>query len=217
MCALHFHFHDSVSSQHNNSEKNLNFLTHIMILTHFVIHIVPPRLHRPSRRLFFFFCGLLTHFSTHTAKPSNLDIDTEHTTSPDLCRSSFVFCDGRLWILGRSDLDGTGAHSCLLVCLTEGERWAYEEQKSGQTTNLTPWVREGVCHRLMYLAAQEEQKERQRAEGEERRIKRRWNMKKSEEGRSEGGRRRGPEQRGRTEHQGPDCLTEVQGWCQHLR
>lgn len=77
--------------------------------------------------------------------------------------------------------------------------------------NLTPWVREGVYHRLMYLAEQEEQKERQRAEGEERRIKQRWNTKKSEEGRSEGGRRRGPEQRGRTEHQGPDCLTEVQG------
>lgn len=56
-----------------------------------------------------------------------------------------------------------------------------------------------------------EQRERRGAEDEERRIKRRWNKKKSEEGRSEGGRRRGPEQRGRTEHQGPDCLTEVQG------
>ena len=56
-----------------------------------------------------------------------------------------------------------------------------------------------------------EQRERRGAEDEERRIKWRWNKKKSEEGRSEGGRRRGPEQRGRTEHQGPDCLTEVQG------
>lgn len=138
-------------------------------------------------------------------------------TSPDPCWFGFVFCDGRLWILGESDwlvgysdvgrrpvilwrtlVSAQRAWSCFLVYLSEGDRWAYKEQKQrsdktfytmtdlckkGRTSVVSCWWKDCLISWLVYLtdrswSEQEEQKERQRDEGEERRIKQRWKEKR---------------------------------------